>query len=162
MALVARDIMQEHVVTVTPETTLDYLADLLIADQIGGTPVLEGRTVVGVVSRSDFVRSLSLERTLAALAAEADDREEFSPGEARQPASLPSHHLAELEGRTVRDVMSPTPVTVPPDAPIHEVADLFVKNHLHRLLVVDGTTLIGVISALDIVGLVATRRLKEA
>lgn len=161
MALLARDVMQKHVVTATPETTLEYLADLLITNRVGGVPVLEGEAVVGVVSRSDFVRALSLEQTLAAVAAEAENREELSPGEL-ESAPLPPHVLAHLEGRKVRDVMAPTPVVVSPDTPIHRIADLMVANHLHRILVVDGKELRGVVSALDIVRLVASRQLSES
>lgn len=160
MALLARDVMQKHVVTATPETTLEYLADLLIANRVGAVPVLEGGTIVGVASRSDFARALSLEQTLAAVAAEGENREELSPGEV-ESAPFPPQALARLEGRTVRDIMVPTPVAVSPETPIERVADLMVANHLHHVLVVDGKELRGVISALDIVRLVARRQFAE-
>jgi len=162
MVLLAHDVMQKHVVTVTPETSVEDLADLLIGSRIGGVPVLDGEEIVGVVSRSDFARALSLERTLAALTAEGEDRDVLSPGEAAESVKLPPHLLARLEGRRVRDIMSPAPLTVLPETPIQEVADLMASNHLHRVLVVDGKALRGVISALDIVALVASRQLEEA
>lgn len=157
MSLNARDVMQRNVLTVSPETTLAELADLLVGKRVGGVPVVESGVVVGVVSRSDFARAVSLERSLAGLAAEADAREEFAPGEIAEPAVLASH----LEGRVVRDFMVATPIMVSPETPIKEVANVLVQRHLHRVLVVDGKTLCGVISALDIVALVAGGKLRE-
>lgn len=149
--------MQGDVQTVTPETTLAELADLLVTKRIGGVPVVEAGALVGVVSRSDFARIVSLERSLAGLVAEAETPAEFAPGEAPEPVALPPH----VEGRAVRDVMVSATVTVSPETPIEEIADLLVKHHLHRVFVTDGKTLRGVVSALDIVRLVASRKLRE-
>jgi CBS domain-containing protein len=156
MTLKACDVMQRNVVTVTPKTNLSELADLLVGKRVGGLPVVESGAVVGVVSRSDFARVLSLDRSLAGLAAEAGERREFAPGEvAESVATTPR-----LEGRTVRDIMVTDPVSVSPQTPIDQVADAMVRRHLHRVFVVDGNTLCGVISALDIVALVASGRLR--
>lgn len=159
MTLCARDVMEPHVVTVTPDTTLAELADLLIGKRIGGVPVVQHDTVVGMVSRSDFARVVSLDRTLAGLIAEGDWQEEFAPGAAPEPTRLPAQLATAMEGRTVRQAMVSAPVTVSPDTPIDAVARVLVTHHLHRVLVVEGQTLRGVISAFDIVRLVASRRL---
>ena len=127
-----------------------------------GVPVVEGDAIVGVVSRSDFARVVSLERALAGLVAEAEGVEEFAPGELPAPIPLPPDLAAQMEGRTVRDVMAPTPVVVSPETPIAEVADLLVRRHVHRVLVADAAGLRGVISALDVLRLVADGHLREA
>lgn len=162
MSLLARDVMQPHVVTVTPDTTLAHVADLLINRRISGVPVVEGEAVVGVVSRSDFARVVSLERALAGLVAEAEGVEEFAPGEVPAPVPLPHDLAAQMEGRKVRDVMALAPVVVLPDTPIAEVADLLVKRHVHRVFVADAAGLRGVISALDLLRLIAGGQLREA
>ena len=162
MSLRARDVMQPHVVTVTPETGLAEIADLLINRRISGVPVVEGDAIVGVVSRSDFVRVISLERALAGLVAEAEGGAEFAPGELPAPIPLPSDLAAQMQGRTVREVMAPTPIVVSPETPIAEVADLLVKRHVHRVFVADAAGLCGVISALDVRRLVADGHLREA
>src|SRR6185369_1432247 len=158
MTLVALDVMQPDVRTVSPAVSLPELADLLIRHRIGGAPVVDGGRLVGHVSRSDLVRAASLERSLAGVAADAVAQEEFAPGEEPPPslASFPS----ELRGRTVRDVMVTDVVTVTPDTPIASVARLLVTRHLHRVLVVDGGAVRGVISALDLVRLVAEERFR--
>jgi CBS domain-containing protein len=161
MTIRARDVMETHVVTVTPDTTLAELADLLISKRVSGVPVVQHGAVVGVISRSDFARVVSLDRTLAGLIAEGEVHEEFAPGETPEPIGLPPQLAASMLGRTVGQVMVAAPITVPPDAPIHEVAEVLVRNHLHRVLVVEGQTLRGVISTLDVVRLVAGGRLAE-
>lgn len=161
MTIRARDVMEPHVVTVTPDATLAELADLLISKRVGGVPVVQHGAVVGVISRSDFARVVSLERSLAGLIAEGEPYEEFAPGETPDPMRLPPQLGAAMEGRTVGQVMVAAPITVSPDAPIDEVAEVLVRHHLHRVLVVEGKTLRGVISTLDIVRLVASGRLAE-
>ena len=99
MTILARDIMQRHVVTVTPETTLAELADLLVGKRIGAVPVVQSGAVVGVVSRSDFARTVSLERSLAGLVADAEGRQEFAPGEVPPEVASPA-----IEGSTSVEV----------------------------------------------------------
>jgi CBS domain-containing protein len=159
MTILARDVMERQVVTVTPQTTLAELADLLISRRVSGVPVVQRGAVVGVISRSDFARVLSLERSLAGLIAEGEAHDEFAPGEAVE--AIPARLGAAIEGRTVGDVMVAAPVTVSPETPIEEVAQVMERHHLHRVLVVEGKALRGVISTLDIVKLLARGRLIE-
>ena len=48
------------------------------------------------------------------------------------------------------DLMTPAVFAVPPDTPAQEVAREMVRQNVHRLFVVDGGVLVGVISALDL------------
>jgi acetoin utilization protein AcuB len=141
MALFARDVMKTHIVAVPPTLPLTKLEDMLIARKIGGAPVLEDGRLVGIVSRSDVVRYISLQRSLALML-----------GTERRP----DPHL------TVRDVMAHDPVAVRPEAPIEEVARLMVSRHVHRILVTEGDAVVGLISALDLADLVASGRLTAA
>jgi predicted transcriptional regulator len=160
MAICARDIMEPHVVAVAPDMPLAELGDLLISKRISGVPVVEAGKLVGIVSRSDFVRCLSLGRALAELVAEGIESEEFAPGQAAALPALSQQLTKQFEGRSVRDIMVRDPVTVSPEAPITEVARVLVSRHLHRVLVVAGTTVHGIISALDVVRLVAEGQLR--
>jgi acetoin utilization protein AcuB len=44
-------------VTVSPETTLEKAAQLLLAHKIGGLPVLEGSEVVGIITTVDILKA---------------------------------------------------------------------------------------------------------
>lgn len=160
MALRARDIMQPHIVAVPPNMPLSELADLLISRRITGAPVLEAGVLVGVVSRSDFVRCLSLDRSLAGLIAEGLEQDEFAPAELA-PKPTRSVSPAEIAGRFVRDIMVTEPLTVTPDTPITEVAALLVSQHRHRIVVTEGRTVRGIISTMDLVRLIAEERVRE-
>ena len=161
MSFRVRDVMRPQVVTVTPETTLAELADLLIRRRIGGAAVLRGGAVVGIVTRSDFARVISLDSSVQGLIGEGVWHEEFAPAE--DAAAMPMPALAAaLEGRTVRDAMTESPLSVSPETPLEEVARILVQRHLHHVLVVENGLLRGIVSALDIVRMVAERRLVES
>jgi CBS domain-containing protein len=61
----------------------------------------------------------------------------------------------------VAEAMASDPVTVAPDAPIHEVARLLCTRHHHRVLVTEDGDLKGLISTIDVIRLVAEGRLHE-
>jgi CBS domain-containing protein len=113
-----------------------------------------------VVSRSDFVRCLSLDRSLAGLIAEGLEQDEFAPAEVA-PKPARSVSAAELAGRSVRDVMVTEPLTVTPDTPITEVAALLVGQHRHRIIVTEGGSVRGIISTMDLVRLIADGQVRE-
>ena len=57
MTLIARDIMQDEVVTVCPELSLLGVHQLFVAEEIHGAPVIdETETVRGVISSADLLR----------------------------------------------------------------------------------------------------------
>jgi CBS domain-containing protein len=157
MPLRARDVMQANVLAVPPELTLAALEDFLLSKRISGAPVVGDGKVIGIVSRSDVVRCLSLERSLSGLIADGL----ASPEEPASSVRLPTDVEERLTAHTVRDAMVVDPVVVPPDAPIADVARLLHERHIHRVLVTEGATLRGVISTLDLVRLIAAGRLHE-
>jgi CBS domain-containing protein len=157
MPLRARDVMQANVLAVPPELTLAALEDFLLSKRISGAPVVEDGKVIGIVSRSDVVRCLSLERSLSGLIADGLASREEPASSVRLPTDVEER----LTAHTVRDAMVVDPVVVPPDAPIADVARLLHERHIHRVLVTEGATLRGVISTLDLVRLIAAGRLHE-
>jgi predicted transcriptional regulator len=66
--------------------------------------------------------------------------------------------VIDRRGRTVADIMSRDPITIPSDAPVGEAARLFIKHRIRRVPVMDGTKLVGIVSRSDIVQFFATRQ----
>lgn len=161
MALVARDLMIRDVGVVDVSADLETLERCFAEAGVSGFPVVEGDKVVGVVSRADVLRSLGglgasvprLSHFYADLGAfEAEETlESFAEAAARGAKRLPDLRVADLVTREI--------VAVGPDTPLQQMARTLAEHGVHRALVVDDGTLVGIISALDIVRLVGEGRL---
>lgn len=161
MTLLARDIMQAAVLSVRSNLSVADLGDFLISHRIGGVPVVDDGKLVGIVSRSDIVRAASLDRSLAGVALEGVEQSEFAPAEVPDPVELLRSVARTIEPLTVRQIMVVDTVTVSPDTPVKQVSRILTDRHLHRVLVTEGTAVRGVITALDIVRMVADGRVAE-
>jgi CBS domain-containing protein len=133
----ARDVMTRNVVSVSPDTTVAELVNVLLTRNISGVPVIDADgTLVGVVTEGDLVRraELGTERKrggwIAFFTATATMAEDY----------VKSH------GTKVSDLMTPTVVAVPPDAPLSEVANLMEERHVRRVPVVEDGKVIGIVS----------------
>lgn len=178
-----RDIMSSAVISVTPETSIRDAMDLLTRHHISGMPVLAAGRVVGVISAADlvaFAASLPAGIVDRYPEPEGSDWDEASPWSEGDPTAWAfladewGTHGAPgetadvgtdgarnvLEEHTVADAMTRTPLlTIPPDATVPQAADLMRRAGVHRVLIVDGGRLAGILSALDIARAVADGRL---
>jgi len=149
-------------VTVGPELPLHDLEARLVHERVSGVPVVERGRVVGVVSRADVLRHLELERTqLGALSAFYLEPWDADARSAEDDARVPRAVAERMERLRVRDVMVGDVIAVAPDAPLREAARLMVEHRVHRVLVLDGGRLAGLLSAFDLVRLVADGALTE-
>lgn len=143
---VAADIMTKTVVTVTPDTPLRQVADLLAANRFGGVPVLApDGTVAGMVTEEDLVTraaQVHLPRHL-----------DFLGGIVY--LENPQSFAAEAEkilALTAREIMDNTVASVSPDTPVETVATRMLAEDLRRLVVLDTERhLLGIITRADIV-----------
>ena len=154
--LTAADIMQPDPTCVRPEESLSEIARRLIETRVSGAPVVDGDQLVGVVSRSDVIRATvlyeSLDSQVTARLEPPDVRSEDFTDMLRESFHGFRDRMAKL---TVRDVMRSQVVCCTPQTPVAEVARMMLNEHIHRIVVVDGDRPLGMISSLDIVGLVA-------
>jgi CBS domain-containing protein len=130
------ELMFTELETVTAVATV-ATAILALADaHVYGLPVLEERTLrlIGVLSTSDILRA-------TAECASAEERERL------------------FDDTSVRDIMTSNPATTTPYEDVREVAQQMLYLDVHRLFVVDGNDLVGVISQSDIVRAVATAKI---
>ena len=152
----ARDIMSTRVHSVSPDLPLIELERQLASHRISGAPVLDDGSVVGIVSRSDIDRHLSREGSRVAATATWFYRAGFDEAEPAEPAPDPSAAAIESMRKTrVREIMTAEVISVAGEDPISEVAALMRNRRIHRVLVIEDGSLLGLISSLDIVGKVA-------
>jgi CBS domain-containing protein len=144
--------MQTGVLSVAPETPLIKVAQLFLEEAIHGAPVVDDmERLLGVVSIVDLLRGVEEEHDSSSSSG-TYFREllEFSGPDW---SSMPGDFQDRLAQVTVADVMQPSVVTVTEDTPIPEVAKALRANRIHRVIVVRGERMVGIVSALDLVGL---------
>ena len=129
------DLMGTNLRTVDPDATIAEAVTILADGHVSGLPVVDGRRrVLGVISASDVVMAIAEAPT-------PRDRERL------------------FEGTRVREIMTPKPQVVSVDSDVAEAARTMLYLEVHRLFVVEGGELVGVISQSDIAGAVATAKL---
>lgn len=157
-------IMQTHPETVSPEMTLSRLEQRFIESRFTGFPVVEGGRLVGVVSRSDVVRSLLTERSRAEQV--SDFYSQMGPASddeaARSLEAIAAQVGVRLAALRVTDVMIVNVVTIESDQSVRELARLMLEGEFHRLPVVVEGELTGLVTSIDIVRAVAEGRLDES
>ena len=130
-----RQLMQGDVKTVHHDETVNDAVVTLTDSHVSALPVVDATGhMVGVISSTDILTS-------EAEARDAIERE------------------ALFEQMMVRDIMTPRPLTVSPEADVREAAQQMLYADIHRLFVVEGERVVGVISTTDIMRAVATGRL---
>ncbi len=143
MALSVKDLMQKDVITVREGMTVAQTWEVLESSGISGAPVVNERgEVTGVISRTDLVRGW-----------QADDEQRRN---AYYRAEAPPERFA---SRDIREVMMSLAFFMRPDDELAKAAKLMRAENIHRVIVVDGGKLVGVLSASDIVAAVADGRL---
>ena len=143
--LTAKDIMTTEVITVTTETSVRDLADILWKNRISGAPVLDSNNeLVSVVTESDLIdqnKKVHIPKMIAIL-----DSVLFleKPGKMKED-------IQKMTGATVRDIMAKELITVTADIPLDEIATIMAEKNVHTLPVVAEKKLIGVIGKSDII-----------
>ena len=127
----AAEIMTRDVATVHPDATVHEAVQLMSSRGCTSLPVLDGdNRVVGIVSEADLLRD-------------------------RMPHD-PRSHLRidpELEpdpARFVRDVMNEAVVCMPASADAADIAEQMLANGIRAVPIVDGATLVGIVSRRDV------------
>ncbi len=149
--LKVRDIMSTDPMTVAPDLTVTEAARLMVDNRIGALPVLEAGKLIGIVTEGDLIMQdvkLEFPTYLHLL----DGFIMYPPSTARFESELKKAVAAD-----VRAVMTADPITVQADASVEDAATLLVEKEVSRLPVLDGETLVGVISKSDIVRSLLTK-----
>ncbi|MHB1136692.1 MAG: CBS domain-containing protein [Coriobacteriia bacterium] len=143
--LTTRDIMTKDPITVARDLSVTDAARMMVENKIGALPVLEGDTLVGLVTEGDLImRDVKVEfPTYLHL---LDGFIMYPPATARFESEL-----KKAVGATVEDVMTADPVTIQADTPVGDAATLMVERDVSRIPVLDGERLVGIVSKSDIV-----------
>jgi tRNA nucleotidyltransferase (CCA-adding enzyme) len=151
----AADLMQRDVKTVDADLPVPELEYTLVCAGISGAPVMQGKKVVGVVSRSDIVEVLTAEQEFGELVGEWYVDAVQDAGDAEQRKKLHATVGQRLQGMRVRDIMNPELISVDPGMPAAEIARAMLERGVHRVLVIEDDKLLGLITTSDMLRVLA-------
>jgi CBS domain-containing protein len=161
-ALTVSEAMRVDVLTVSPDMSLPELEGRLLKRRVGGYPVVQDGRLVGIVSRSDIVRQLSVERSVGGALANFDPNESNDAALEKVVASISEYIGRRMEVLTVRDAMITEVITARPDELLVEAARRMLEAGVHRLPVVEDGALRGILASSDFVRLFADGQLVAA
>jgi predicted transcriptional regulator len=150
--LTAKQVMTTEVLAVEADWPIERLCEFLIVKSISGAPVQSKKgDLIGVVSLSDIVRYDT-----------QPEKDQQWPHDyylhalerhfAREEAA--SFRIVAEPLKTVRAIMTPMIFQVTEDAPVQQVADMMLKNRIHRIFVTRDEKVVGIISTPDMLKLI--------
>ncbi len=149
--LKAKDIMTSEIISVSPDTEIVNAARILLEKRINGLPVIDasGR-LVGILCQSDLVaqqKTIPLPSVFTLL-------ESYIPLTSMKRIDKEVEKISAL---TVKQAMTPNPVTVEPETDIEDIAQLMVDNKYHTLPVMEGNRLVGIVGKEDVLKTLLTK-----
>jgi len=137
----ASDVMTPTVMSVTPETTVPDIAQMMLERRVSGLAVVDAKgAIVGVVSEGDLIRRPEID---------TDKRRSwwlrfFTSDEDLARGYVKTH------GLHAKDIMSRPVETVPPGAALADVVQVLEARRIKRVFVVEKGRLAGVITRADL------------
>ena len=136
--MLVKDIMTTNLRTVTSDRKLGEVVSLMCIYRYSGIPVVDDGKLVGTVSESDVLGKMfpKLEDLMGNMAAVNYDEQ--------------INQYNNVVHVTVKDVMTPTVITIKPDMHILQAASLMCGRKFRRIPVAVGDELVGMVSMGDV------------
>ncbi|MGH7846608.1 MAG: CBS domain-containing protein [Candidatus Binatia bacterium] len=137
--ITVKEIMMSAPVTLGPADTLDVANDIIYLGRVRHIPIVDNGKLVGVISHRDLFGTAAT--TLLGL-------------KGRPKKAL-------LKSFQIKDLMRKLVLTISPDAPVKDAARLMADKKVGCLPVVDNGSLVGLVTATDILRYVAAAESEE-
>lgn len=150
-----REIMTTEVISVTRDTTLEGVMDLLSRHKFSGVPVTDqDKKVIGMLSEKDIVNFAEREKVMPFTMLSGW----ISPNVQLNDIASLRKGMELLSKTAVEKVMTRDVVTVNEDTPVTEAARIMNNKEINRLPVVnDNGRLVGIITRADLVKYLADK-----
>src|ERR1700751_541276 len=137
----AADLMTSFVVTVRPDATIEYAAQLMLQYRISGLPVTDSDgAILGIVTESDLLRRAETG---------TENRHTRWVSFLIGPGRLAQEYVR-THGRKVGEVMTERIYTVTPQTSLADLVALMETRHVKRVPVVEQGRLVGIVSRADV------------
>lgn len=149
----ASDIMTKDVICVNPEMKINELDKIFVKHKVTGAPVVdENKNLVGVVSQSNIV-NYDLKKGM-----HAGSISDYYRSTGIEPRNMTDDFITtdtpNLIDTEVQDIMASNVITANSDDSIHDLANTMCDKKIHRLVIVKGNKVVGMVSTLDILKVV--------
>lgn len=144
-----KEAMVTDVVSVSPTDTLNEALTMMVENRVSALPVTDRRDrCLGVISATDL---LGLTKDLG------DELNTLSHiGGLARNLLVEKLSESDLLTQPVQDLMTEQVVNIGPEDTLAHAASLMVRNHIHRLAVVDQSNhVLGVLSTMDLLQVLA-------
>ncbi len=147
--LTAKDIMTKNVVSVTPETSIEKLAALLVSNEISGAPVVDADgAIFGIVTENDLIsrnKRLHIPTVVSFLDAAIylESSKKFAD------------EVNRLTATKVGDICSRKVITIAEETTLTDIATIMAEKKVHILPVVKAGKVVGIVGKRDVVRAVA-------
>ncbi|MFL1454534.1 CBS domain-containing protein [Marinobacter sp. DUT-3] len=155
MTVLAYEIMTPSIKAVPQSWTMERLARFLTDNEITGSPVTdEHGDIVGIATLKDITE-------FRWNANRNDNDARLTPEEEREARRLRMAIFEEM-GKVpveVRDIMTPSVLSVDEQTPVRDIADIMMREHLHRIFVTKDDKITGIITTYDMLKLISDKEL---
>lgn len=145
----AIDIMTTEVISVSPNTPIDEVVDLLSTHHISAVPVVnDDGSVVGILSENDLIRATfpeshtSMKDWLKSAMSQGEKAERY----------------VKAHGQVASDIMTKKVITVTDETSVQDIARKLETNRIKRVPVVRDGKLIGIVSRANLLHGIASKR----
>ena len=132
-------IMTKNVIGVSPDESLAQVREIFDRNSIHHIPVVRYKSIVGMISKTDFVHFLH--------GFKGNDMDKFID-ETR------------LRSWKVEEIMTKGLAKVDSNEPIRNVLEVFLVNRFHAIPIVDENQLVGIVTTFDIIKAIAQEPVK--
>jgi len=138
----ARDVMTTHVITISPNATIQDVAELLLQHRISALPVLnQDGALVGIVSEGDLLRRSEVG---------TDRRRSWWLRMLIGQETLAAEYV-KAHATNVADVMTKKVIAADPMTPLSEIATLLERHSIKRVPIVKDGRLVGIVTRANLV-----------
>lgn len=144
------DIMTKAVVSVSPETKITEVAEILFKNRFHGVPVVEKGKIVGIITEKDFFTRDSTNTFLPSYISFLKENRVMDGLSEEQKTEVES-----LLGLEAKDIMTKEYVSIFKDMDLHGLLEFFRTTKFTTIPVVDeADKMVGIVTISDLINLI--------